>query len=740
MADLAVVVERLAAIFTECDRDGNGTVNKRELIRACRSNPEIAEFWGLPSMVQQENGRDAMEHYFQEIDDDVDQQITWTEFLSYHLEYASETQVDRPRPPEAILPPASAACEPDTARAHLDTPQTISYVGSGTAVDRGDDLLETMSLTMNAFSIIPSMGLAACVGKEAGAGSVHSRFADGGAIHSSASSALGDSIAGSVVLVGGPRVNGTPTAAQHSAFPIAAQHSASPVAAQRCASPKSRVSGSTVIVGGSTQIPVAAAAQRSASSLGDGSNLTASMPNTPSRAQRAASPMSRRPMSARSVTPGSARCCAAPATPTGIAGSASSPFAGSASSPFAGSASPSIAGSVSFPVAGSAALPVGGSASFSVAGSASLPVGGSASLPVARSVSLPVARSAALPVAGSASLPVAAQRSASQVSSAACGASLMGGPAMPAIGLGVPPPVPKISLPTTIIEEGSVEVRAPTQAPSPFHRQLTGYRGRLYTPSSEVEQKREAQAPRDDERANRSKNNPWRKLAQNLRGFVDDIKDFAEDVAEGWEELFANEGDDEHGHEQKHHHHAHHHHNWPQQHMHPNPAQTMPPAIYAEYLASQSHGRSMAYNLQHYSCPPGFTGPASPLPSAPLSSPEMPFTIAGAPAGPMESQRWQASSLPPTAGASPFAPGNYMPAPEAGAYQSLPLPPTSSTPGAFVSSPHGSMSPGMLQLSTAGMPPASMGSLPPGSMGSLPYPPAPQSPSSWHSAACVSAF
>eukprot|EP00443_Scrippsiella_acuminata_P003224 CAMPEP_0115253634 /NCGR_PEP_ID=MMETSP0270-20121206/44775_1 /TAXON_ID=71861 /ORGANISM="Scrippsiella trochoidea, Strain CCMP3099" /LENGTH=307 /DNA_ID=CAMNT_0002669149 /DNA_START=35 /DNA_END=954 /DNA_ORIENTATION=+ len=205
MADLAVVVERLGDIFAECDRDGNGAVNKRELIQACRSSPEIAEFWGLPSVIQQEDGsRDAMELIFQEIDGDADRQITWTEFLDYHLKRASQT-MDRPQPPTETLPPAIAACEPVTAREHLETPRTPCYFRSGAAVDRGDDSSCSLPHTVDAFSTIPNTGLATCVGKETDAGGVHSRLVDGGAIQNGASSAFESRIAGRVVPIGGAK-------------------------------------------------------------------------------------------------------------------------------------------------------------------------------------------------------------------------------------------------------------------------------------------------------------------------------------------------------------------------------------------------------------------------------------------------------------------------------------------------------------------------------------------------------
>eukprot|EP00405_Crypthecodinium_cohnii_P013622 CAMPEP_0206449320 /NCGR_PEP_ID=MMETSP0324_2-20121206/18019_1 /ASSEMBLY_ACC=CAM_ASM_000836 /TAXON_ID=2866 /ORGANISM="Crypthecodinium cohnii, Strain Seligo" /LENGTH=702 /DNA_ID=CAMNT_0053918675 /DNA_START=45 /DNA_END=2154 /DNA_ORIENTATION=+ len=91
MAELSVVVDRLGEIFTNCDRNGDGVVNKRELILACRQHPDVASFWGVSSQIRQEDGsRDALERKFQEIDGNDDRAISWTEFLNFHLQHAQQ--------------------------------------------------------------------------------------------------------------------------------------------------------------------------------------------------------------------------------------------------------------------------------------------------------------------------------------------------------------------------------------------------------------------------------------------------------------------------------------------------------------------------------------------------------------------------------------------------------------------------------------------------------------------------
>eukprot|EP00928_Gymnodinium_smaydae_P097038 TRINITY_DN8698_c0_g1_i1.p1 TRINITY_DN8698_c0_g1~~TRINITY_DN8698_c0_g1_i1.p1 ORF type:complete len:1814 (-),score=508.32 TRINITY_DN8698_c0_g1_i1:55-5496(-) len=76
--------EKLLAIFNLCDANGDGRINKRELIKACRSDPAIAEFFGLPAQIRQEDGsRDLLEALFQIVDDSEDRVVSWEEFYRH---------------------------------------------------------------------------------------------------------------------------------------------------------------------------------------------------------------------------------------------------------------------------------------------------------------------------------------------------------------------------------------------------------------------------------------------------------------------------------------------------------------------------------------------------------------------------------------------------------------------------------------------------------------------------------
>lgn len=78
---------RLKEIFDQVDTSRDGCINKRELIKICRSDSSIADFFGLATVIRQEDGsRDNMERLFQAIDTDSDRQLSWAEFRSFFLE------------------------------------------------------------------------------------------------------------------------------------------------------------------------------------------------------------------------------------------------------------------------------------------------------------------------------------------------------------------------------------------------------------------------------------------------------------------------------------------------------------------------------------------------------------------------------------------------------------------------------------------------------------------------------
>lgn len=131
---------KLRQIFEAVDVNRDGSINKREMIKFCRSSPDLAALLGFPEGVRQEDGsRDILERRFQAIDRDDDREVTWEEFLDFFL-------AEMAAPPVASCAVASAACaacevepsEPEPERAdyreerRLEGPAPASNCASGT--------------------------------------------------------------------------------------------------------------------------------------------------------------------------------------------------------------------------------------------------------------------------------------------------------------------------------------------------------------------------------------------------------------------------------------------------------------------------------------------------------------------------------------------------------------------------------------------------------------------------------
>merc|ERR1712183_339125 len=71
----------LRSIFDKWDINGDGQVSKIGLIKLLRTDHEVADLFGLPYHIRQEDGtRDQMEAWFQRIDKDGDRFLTFDEF------------------------------------------------------------------------------------------------------------------------------------------------------------------------------------------------------------------------------------------------------------------------------------------------------------------------------------------------------------------------------------------------------------------------------------------------------------------------------------------------------------------------------------------------------------------------------------------------------------------------------------------------------------------------------------
>jgi hypothetical protein len=87
----------LREIFDEVDRSHDGHVSKIELIKTCRKKPGVADFFGLPQHIRQEDGsRDAMEDLFQSMDANNDKDITFEEFHDFYTVFQETSFEDGP--------------------------------------------------------------------------------------------------------------------------------------------------------------------------------------------------------------------------------------------------------------------------------------------------------------------------------------------------------------------------------------------------------------------------------------------------------------------------------------------------------------------------------------------------------------------------------------------------------------------------------------------------------------------
>ncbi|KAK3250534.1 hypothetical protein CYMTET_40093 [Cymbomonas tetramitiformis] len=115
-----VTEDELRQIFEKIDRDGDGHINKHELIIALRKNKDICELLGLPSKIRQEDGsRDILETFFQLLDQDGSRTLEWEEFVELTRQRREDKVENALELENSCPPPAPTSAEIASCLSHL---------------------------------------------------------------------------------------------------------------------------------------------------------------------------------------------------------------------------------------------------------------------------------------------------------------------------------------------------------------------------------------------------------------------------------------------------------------------------------------------------------------------------------------------------------------------------------------------------------------------------------------------
>lgn len=99
----SVSLRALRDAFDQCDANKDNFVTKIELIKACRSHPNIAQLFGIPEHLR-ENAREQFEQVFQAMDRDGDRRLTFDELKAYFVRGGVLLQPDENPAAETSFP------------------------------------------------------------------------------------------------------------------------------------------------------------------------------------------------------------------------------------------------------------------------------------------------------------------------------------------------------------------------------------------------------------------------------------------------------------------------------------------------------------------------------------------------------------------------------------------------------------------------------------------------------------
>ncbi|CAE7277920.1 unnamed protein product [Symbiodinium sp. CCMP2456] len=80
----AVSTNTLCEVFRQCDANNDNFVTRIELIKACKSHPEIAQMLGIPENLR-DSARAQFEQVYQALDADSDRKVSLDELRAYFV-------------------------------------------------------------------------------------------------------------------------------------------------------------------------------------------------------------------------------------------------------------------------------------------------------------------------------------------------------------------------------------------------------------------------------------------------------------------------------------------------------------------------------------------------------------------------------------------------------------------------------------------------------------------------------
>ena len=167
---------QLRKAFDSIDANGNGTLSRAEVIRACRNDADVRVLLGLPARIAEGASRDAFERIFQQLDPDESRDIDFGEFCAFFVRHSprdnrrssreraapaavavavAAPHAATPAPPRAAAPSRSVTWVADQSRGQQQ--QQDDDYDDEYDDDDGDDDVDAAAIAVSAMALgVPS--------------------------------------------------------------------------------------------------------------------------------------------------------------------------------------------------------------------------------------------------------------------------------------------------------------------------------------------------------------------------------------------------------------------------------------------------------------------------------------------------------------------------------------------------------------------------------------------------------